>query len=237
MSREVFGHPPPGRYEYEWISIKGMGPMSSSRGVVLLPEDLLRIMPPDALRRLMLGRDPSRALDLDLVGDFPRFMDEYRADAGEPRVPFLHLVTVAQTVGGNAELAAEMLRRGGYEEAARDPEKLSRDLSYARNWAEEWAPEPLRLRVLDPEESREAAVELDEEQRAYLRAVSEKLGEGMDGEKVQDLLYSTALEGGIKPKRAFVAVYTVLIGKKSGPKAGPFVAGMPVEIVRERFGV
>ncbi len=114
MVREVFNYRVPGRYEYEWISVKGKGPMSSSKGIVLLPKDLLRIMPPDALRRMMLGRDPSRALEIDLEDGFPRFMDEYRASTGEPFVPFTHLVTVAQTVGGNVDAAAGMLRRGGY---------------------------------------------------------------------------------------------------------------------------
>jgi lysyl-tRNA synthetase class 1 len=57
----------------------------------------------------------------------------------------------------------------------------------------------------------------------------------MDGEAVQEMLYSTAIRREIKPKKAFAAVYTVLLGKKSGPKAGPFVAGLPDGIVRERF--
>ncbi len=237
MAREVFGYPVPGRYEYEWISIKGQGAMSSSKGIVLLPKDLLRIMPPNALRRMMLGRDPARAIELDLGEGFPRFMDEYRAETGEPFVPFNHLVVVAQTVGGDVDAAAEMLRRGGYAEAAEDPEKLARDLSYARNWAEEWAPESMRLGLLEPGESREAAAGLDDEQRAYLREVSEKLAPEMDGEAVQDLLYSTAIGRGIKPKRAFAAVYRVLLGKTSGPKAGPFIAGLPDERVRERLSV
>jgi len=235
MAREVFHYPVPGRYEYEWIGLKGRGDMSSSRGIVLLPKDLLRIMPPDALRRMVLGRDPSRRSDLELGEGFPRFMDEYRAEPGEPFVPFTHLVTVAQTVGEDVDAAAEMLRRGGYEEAARDREKLARDLAYARNWAEEWAPESMRLRLLSVEEAREAARDLDEEQRAYLAAVAEKLSPEMSGDEVQDLLYSTAVERGLKPKKAFAAVYTVLLGKKSGPKAGPFVAGLPFEMVRERF--
>ena len=235
MAREVFHYPVPGRYEYEWIGLKGKGAMSSSRGIVLLPKDLLEIMPPDAMRRMVLGRDPSRAWDLDLAGGFPRFMDDYWASVEERPAPFNHLVTVAQTVGGDVGTAAEMLRRGGYEEAARDPEKLARDLSYARTWAEEWAPESLRLRVLEREEAREAASELDGEQRHYLAAVAGKLDPDLDGEAVQDLLYAVAVEQGIKPKRAFAAVYTVLLGRKSGPKAGPFVAGLPTEVVRERF--
>ncbi len=240
MSREVFHYPIPGRYEYEWINLKGKGPLSSSRGVVLLPKDLLRIMPPDALRRMMLGRDPARALELDLWEGFPRFMDEYRAEAGEPSVPFNHLVTVAQTVPGSPKgwfEAEKILRRDGYEDAIDDPESVARDRCYARNWVKEWAPESRRFRVLDPLEAAANAAQLDDEQRAYLRAAAGKLGPEMDGDSVQDLLYSTAIEMRLKPKRAFAALYKVLLGKTSGPKAGPFIAGLPVEVVRKRFSV
>jgi lysyl-tRNA synthetase class 1 len=237
MAREVFDYPVPGRYEYEWIYIKGQGAMSSSKGIVLLPKDLLRIMPPDALRKMMLGRDPARAIELDLEAGFPRFMDEYRAEAGEPFVPFTHLVTVAQTVGDDVDTAAEMLRRGGYGEVAENRDKLAQDLRYARNWAREWAPESMRLGLLDVEASREAAGELDDEQRAYLREVSEQLGPEMDGDDVQDVLYSTAIGRGLKPKRAFAAVYKVLLGKTSGPKAGPFIAGLTPGQVTQRFSV
>ena len=237
MAREVFRYPVPGRYEYEWIGIKGRGDMSSSRGIVLVPKDLLEIMPPDALRRMVLGRDPTRRSDLELESGFPRFMDEYHAERGEPFVPFTHLVTVAQTVGNDADAAAEMLRRGGYEEAAADREKVARNLAYARNWAEGWAPESMRLRLLSEEEAREAAEGLDYDQREYLAAVAENLSPEMGGDEVQDLLYSAAVERRLKPKKAFAAVYTVLLGRNSGPKAGPFVAGLPVEMVRERFSV
>ena len=235
MSREVFHSPVPGRYEYEWIGLKGRGDMSSSRGIVLLPKDLLEIMPPGAVRRIILGRDPARRFDIDLEGGFPRFMDEYREEAGESYVPFTHLVTVAHTVSEDTDAAAQMLRRGGYEEAV--GHRLADDLYYARNWAAEWAPESMRLGLLDPAESEQAAAALDDEQCEYLRAVLEKLRPEMDGEAIQDVLYSTAIERGLKPKRAFAAVYRVLLGKTSGPKAGPFIAGLTLNQVRERFSV
>ena len=130
-----------------------------------------------------------------------------------------------------------MLRRGGYGEAAENGEKLARDLAYARNWAAEWAPESMRLGLLDEEASKEAAAGLDDEQRAYLREVSERLGPEMEGEAVQDVLYSTAIGRGLKPKKAFAAVYTVLLGKTSGPKAGPFIAGLTPEQVSQRLSV
>jgi lysyl-tRNA synthetase class 1 len=128
-----------------------------------------------------------------------------------------------------------MLRRGGYEEAAGDQERLEMDLARARIWAERWAPESSRVRVLGSQETAEAIQSLDPEQREYLAAVAEKLEPGMGGDATQDMLYATAVERGLKPKRAFAAVYTALLGKKSGPKAGPFLAGLPREMVRERF--
>jgi lysyl-tRNA synthetase class 1 len=236
MAREVFDYTVPGRYEYEWIQLKGVGAMSSSKGVVLLPGDVLRIMPPEILRRMVLGRDPARALDVDLAGGFPQFMDEQRAELGGTNVPFSHLVTVAQTVGEDAESAGEMLRRGGYEDAASQPDALSNELAYAREWAEEWAPEEYRFVVLEelPEEARS----LDEDQRRYLAEASERIPtESAGGDEVQNILYETAKEIGVKPKKAFGAIYTVLLGRKSGPKAGPFVAGLPPELVRERFAL
>ena len=235
MAKEVFRYPVPGRYEYEWIQIKGRGAMSSSKGIVLLPGDMLNIMPPDALRRMVLGRDPARALALDLADDFPRFMDEYWAGTEEKPVPFTHLVIIAQTTGGDPDRAAEMLREGGYEEAAKDTDKLRRDLTYVRNWARDWAPEFLRLGILEPLEAAEAAKGLDEDQLHYLDQVAGMLENGMDGDAVQNLLYSTAVELGLKPKKVFAAVYTVLLGRKNGPKAGPFIASLGVDAVRARF--
>jgi len=235
MSREVFHYPVPGRFEYEWNYIRGKGAMSSSGGIVLMPDEMLRIMPPNALRRMFLGPNPARALEMDPGEGFPRFMDEFNAEHGGIDVPFNHLALVAQTVGENVDAAAAMLERGGYEEAARDRGRLARDLFYARNWARDWAPESMRVGLLDPQESREVAAGLDGEQREYLADISTKLEPEMNGDEVQDLLYSTAVGRGLKPKRAFAAVYSALLGRTSGPKAGPFVASLPPEEVRQRF--
>lgn len=161
-------------------------------------------------------------------------MDEWRAENGGSDVPFAHLVTVAQTVAGDEDRAAEMLRRGGYAAAAEDREGLRRELHYARNWARsEWAPEQYRLGVR--EEVPEEAAGLDGDQRRYLAAIAGEIGSGTDGEEMQNVLYSKAVEMGLKPKAAFGAVYAALLGKKSGPKAGPFVAGLDADFVRERF--
>ena len=58
----------------------------------------------------------------------------------------------------------------------------------------------------------------------------------MDGEAIQDVLYSTAIERGLKPKGVRRRLQ-VLLGKTSGPKAGPFIAGLTLDQVSERFSV
>ena len=121
-------------------------------------------------------------------------MDEFNAEHGGIDVPFNHLALVSQTVGdergcggGHARTRRLQRRRRG------TAERLARDLAYARRWARDWAPESMRIGLLDPQESREAAAGLDEEQREYLADISAKLGPEMDGDGVQDLLYSTAV--------------------------------------------
>ena len=81
----------------------------------------------------------------------------------------------------------------------------------------------------------EAARSLDEDQLRYLNEVAGLLEDGMSGDVVQNILYEKAIELGLKPKRAFAAVYTVLLGKKSGPKAGPFITSIGVWLARQRL--
>jgi lysyl-tRNA synthetase class 1 len=235
MAREVFHYPVPGRYQYEWIGLKGRGDMSSSRGIVLLPKDLLKIMPPGAVRRIILGRDPSRRFDIDLEGGFPHFMDEHRGRDKKGLVPFTHLATISQIVGDDVDRAIDILLEGGYREDVRDREALARWLTYARNWAETWAPESFRFRILDLAEAAQAARSLDADQLRYLDEVAGLLEVSLDGDSVQNALYDKALEIGLKPRKAFAAIYTVLLGRRNGPKAGPFIAQVGVWIAQQRF--
>ena len=104
-------------------------------------------------------------------------LDEYRAEMGEPYVPFTHL-------GHRRPDRGRRQRRRAYAAAWRIRDVvgygLADDLYYARNWAAEWAPNrcagvarPRRVRA----GGRSA---LDDEQREYLRDVSEKLRPEMD---------------------------------------------------------
>lgn len=249
ISREVFGWEPPLPLAYEWISLKGQGDMSSSKGNVLSIARALEVVPPDALRYLVMRERPNRriALDpgvplLDLVDE----MEDARAAGRDARavelsraagfvpvgVPFRHLVLVAQAARFDAKRVAEILLRGGYGSVAR--EAVASRLEYARRWLDDFAPEDMRFEV---RESLPAEVSgLSAPQRQLLGRLAERLDPTLDGEAVHALIYDVAQEvPALKPADAFRAVYVAILGKSRGPRAGAFVALLGADFCARRF--
>ncbi len=249
ISREVFGWEPPLPLPYEWISLKGQGDMSSSKGNVLSITRALEVVPPDALRYLVMRERPSRtiALDpgvplLDLVDE----MEDARAAGRDARavelsraagflpvgVPFRHLVLVAQAARFEVDRVVEILRRGGYGSVTR--EAVASRLEYARRWLDEFAPEEMRFEVREslPAE----AVGLSVPQREFLARLAERLDATLDAEAVHKLIYDLAQAvPGLKPGEAFRAVYLAILGKSRGPRAGSFLVLLGAEFCARRF--
>ena len=249
ISREVFHREPPVPLAYEWIRLKGQGDMSSSKGNVLSIAQALEVVPPEALRYLVMRERPSRtiALDpgvplLDLVDEMEdatvegpdgRAVELSRAAGFRPLgVPFRHLVMVAQAVQFDLDRVAEALARGGYERI--DREALADRLAYARRWLDRFAPDEMRFEVR-AEVPAEAAA-LSEAQRRFLGRLADALHEGMDGESVHALIHDLAQrEEGMKAADGFRAVYVSILGKSRGPRAGSFVALLGAPFCARRF--
>jgi len=68
---------PPRKMVYEWIQLKGMGPMSSSAGVSIGPLEALKIVPPEILRYLIARTRMARHIDFDTGGKLFEIADEY----------------------------------------------------------------------------------------------------------------------------------------------------------------
>jgi lysyl-tRNA synthetase class 1 len=168
-------------------------------------------------------------------------MDEYRNRVENDLVPFAHLVTISQAVKGDVDAASQVLEEGSYRNDTVDREALARNLVYARNWAEKWAPESYKVRLLTLPEAREAAESLDQNQLDYLDEAGYWLnklvsaGLSQNGEVIQNVLYETSKEMGLSPRKAFVAIYTVLIGRTNGPKAGPYIAQISTLLAAKHF--
>lgn len=249
FAREIFGIEPPFPVVYEWIALKGQGDMSSSKGNVLAADELLKVAPPEVLRYVVLKNRPPRSIQFDPGMPFLRLVDEVddasaagvdsralelsRAAGFTPvGVPFHHLVLVAQIAGFDVDRAMALLERGGY--GPLDRRAVAERMAMARHWLERFAPDEARVEV--PEEIPDAVRDLDPAQRAFLSRFAEALPALGSADAIQNAIRDLANEeGGPGAKRGFEAVYTALIGRGRGPRAGSFIEILGPEKVAERF--
>jgi len=248
ISEEVFDYPAPDSVIYEWISLKGMGDMSSSKGNVLTIRQMLDVVPPDILRYLILRTPPRKSIVFDPGQPMLRLIDEYDRVVTEEgskrvcqlsavtkappvRVPYRHLVSVVQMAQDKPEEILNALKRSGYD-VSRKEEILAR-AEYARRWLERFAPEEVKFEIQSTLPVQ--AKELSEGQKKAMRDLSERLRDGMSAEEIHQLLYVIREEIGLEPKHIFEAVYTALLGKPTGPRAGWFLSALEPDFLRKRF--
>ncbi len=249
IAREVFDVEPPLPVPYEWISLKGKGDMSSSKGNVLSIAEVLDMAPPEALRYIVMRERPQSriAFDpglpllelIDAVDDAAgtdsrsRAIELSRAGRFVPiGVPFKHLVVVAQISAFDPDRTMEILRRTGYDGVAR--EAVVDRMAYAKRWLTRFAPEDIKFEVTSGVPSQAAL--LGPDQRAFLSRLSKSLRPTMDGEAVHLMIYDLAKEfPHTKPAELFQALYVALLGKPKGPRAGLFVAALGAEFCASRF--
>lgn len=247
--REVFGAEPPFPVTYEWISLKGKGDMSSSKGNVLSIERMLKVVPPEVLRYLIVRTPPARTIGFDPGLPLLSLVDEYddvesagrdlralalsRASEYRPvGVPFKHLVNVVQMANFDFRQIVEILKRGGT--AGLDEEALRSRVEYAKRWLDEFAPADMRFALqpaLPPE-----AKSLRPAQKEFLGRVAENLQPGMGAEAIHNMVYAAAGEGeALKPAEAFQAIYLALLGTLRGPRVGWFLAFLDRDFVVRRL--
>ena len=249
IAREVFDVEPPLPVPYEWISLKGKGDMSSSKGNVLSIAEVLELVPPEALRYLVMRERPQSTIGFDpglpllqlvdevddaaSTGTDSRALELSRAGRFAPvGVPFKHLVVAAQVARFDPDRTMDVLARTGYTGLDRDAVRVR--LGYARRWLDRHAPEDMKFEVT-PQLPEEAAA-LNGDQKSFLNRLAGSLDDAMDGEAVHLLVYALAKEfPATKPALLFQALYVALLGKPRGPRAGMFIAALGPAFCAARF--
>jgi lysyl-tRNA synthetase class 1 len=249
IAREVFECEPPLPVPYEWISLSGRGDMSSSKGNVMSIAEALELVPPEALRYLIMRERPQSTIAFDPGMPLLQLVDDVDDAAGSGTdsralslsragkftpigVPFKHLVVAGQVARFDVDRTLEVLARTGYTGLDRDA--VADRLAYARRWLARHAPEEIKFEVrtsLPPETSA-----LSGDQKAFLGRLASSLTEAMDGEAVHLLVYALAKEfPASKPAQLFQALYVALLGKPRGPRAGAFIAALGPGFCATRF--
>ena len=81
---EMLGSAPPHKMVYEWIQLKGMGPMSSSSGLTVAPMDPLPLVPPEIMRYVIARSKVGRHIDFDTGPALFTTADEYERLVANP---------------------------------------------------------------------------------------------------------------------------------------------------------
>jgi lysyl-tRNA synthetase class 1 len=246
ISCEIYDYEPPHPVVYEWIMLKGKGAMHSSTGLAISINEMLEIVPPEVLRYLIIRQKPEKHIEFDPGLALLNLIDEYDRVEGDKRayqlsqsgaskptdIPFRHMVTAVQIADDRGfDYLLTVLRRTSYDTS--DVEAIRQRANNARNWLSKYAPAFVKFKVqetLPPQ-----VKSFTKEEKLALSILADELEQGMSGQEIHDNMYKVASECGIDGKKVFEAVYTALLGLKSGPRAGHFLESLGRDFVVKRF--
>ena len=249
----IFSSNAPYPVPYEFINNVGdTKKMSKSAGNVLTPNQALEVMPAEILRYFIIGSKPGKTLQFDSGLGLYQLIDTYtkagleeastlkyahaeRSEETIANIPFNHLVSVYQAASENAEAAKEILERTGYENEVKSSwPVIVRELTFVAKWLEKYAPESVIFKI----QKSVPKVELTEEQTYFLNLLADSIettkGE-IDGQAMHELIYAAKDKAELKPMTAFQALYRVILGKDSGPKAGWFLSSLDRNYLVQRL--
>ena len=264
ISEDVYHYPPPGLLVYEFILLKGMGAMHSSKGTAVSGEEMLQMTPPEVLRFIIMRNQPNRHIVFDsglglltLVDEYDKEEEVYFGKEEElkgmkefkkiyelsqpyhiPKTMPLHLpyrhLVTVVQIAKTWSEVQEILTRTGQL-----PEKLKKeDEDHLRERADHvrfWLANFAPDDVKFEIQDTLPNVTLTTDQRTVLVAFKDKIPRlSWDPEKIHSTIYEISEEHNIPIKTAFQAIYKILLGQEKGPRAGYFLSNLPKEFVLTR---
>ena len=243
VAEEILESPVPYSFAHEFFLVGGQK-MSSSKGKGISVVELLEMLPPQLIRFLIVKTKLNQAINFDpsekdtiptLFDEYQKAADAYYKKSNEdlgrifemsqvgkikkpPKIRFSVLTQWIQMPNMDSEIKKE---------------NLGEWASYARIWVERYAPESEKFTV--QKSLPRATQNLTSKQRDFLKRVAEELDKKWNPEDFQKNLYEWGKELGISSKDSFAAIYTSLLGKNHGPKAGWLILSLDKEFVKKRF--
>lgn len=260
LMKDVFEAPAPLPVPYDFINMAGdTKKMSASKGTGLNASEGATIMPAEVIRFFILRSEPKKRLYFDPVEGVVQLMDEFAALSAKPdkseseqqlmyvcthgqqqqtvsRVPFSHLVASYQASLKDVAKTIDVIKRTEHAEVATaDAEIIKREIEFIDAWLEKRAPEEVKFALID---DLTKLSDLTDNQKAFLLELGERVAAAppdADGEWFHKAVYDLKDSSGLTPKDMFGALYQVIIGKQSGPRAGYFLSILPREWLADRL--
>lgn len=249
IAREVYQIELPEDVAYEHILFGGKK-MSSSKGLGSSAAEVAELLPPEILRFLFARVPYQRAINFDpaegntipdLFDEFDRGQEAYfkktNADLSrtweaskigeikeEFTLRFNTIVGYLKNLKTEEDILTEAEKAKGDKLTPTDEAAVRQRIKYAKIWLERFGQvESIEL------------PELTSKQKELLEVLADGLDAQMDETGLQNFIYNKGNDLGLKPAETFAAVYQILLGKSSGPKAGALVLSLGVEKAKEKF--
>ena len=260
ISKKIFNHEAPLFQGYEFIGIKGMtGKMSSSSGLNLTPETLLKLYQPEVLLWLYAKTDPTKAFDicfddgiLRQYFEFDKMLNDVREGKANElsadiiyncsvkgreiaTVPMALLVQLGSVVNFNVPMLETVFEKIGmpYREA-----DFADRLDRAKFWLEQCAPD--QVNKLRETRNWEVYNTLNDEEKKtieLLHAYIAKGGYNLDELNAELYAIPKTVYGTDMPEKElkgiqgafFKTVYKLLIDKEKGPRLYLFLFAIDPE--------
>ena len=260
ISEKVFGHKAPLFQGYEFIGIKGVaGKMSSSSGLNLTPETLLKLYQPEVILWLYSKTEPTKAFDfcfddgiLRQYFEFDKMYTAYMAGTATEHeasimynclidgrkletVPMSLLVQLGSIVDFNVPMLETVFEKIGtpYKHA-----QFADRLERAKFWLEQCAPEQVnRLRPFRNWEVYESLTEEEKQEISLLHTYLAKGGYSLDDLNAELYAIPKKVFPDLADDKAlkgiqgafFKNVYKLLIDKERGPRLYLFLYAIEVD--------
>jgi lysyl-tRNA synthetase class 1 len=248
--RDVFAAEPPLPVPYEFINRTGdTKKMSKSAGDTITAADLLTILPPELVWYFVIRYSPDKLLFFDTGDTLARLFDEFAELLAKPeksenekqlielclqgvetptvsRVPFTHLVASYQASLRNAEQTMAVISRTEHADVVeQDTETIKAELRFIDTWLDREAPEEVKFALRDSVQ----ASDFTDAEQTFFKALADKIASApidAEGTWFHDAIYQFKTDE-MGPKQLFQALYRLIIGKDSGPRAGWFLSILP----------
>lgn len=257
---DVFKVEPPLSVPYDFVNLAGdTKKMSASKGTGLEAEAAVRILPPEIIRFFMLRYPPSKRLYFDPIDGISQLIDEFAALLAKPdkseediqlneisvngikptisNVAFSHLVASYQAALKDPTKTLEIIQRTENKSiSSEEQEIIKAELVFIDRWLKKWAPEDVKFELAE----KVNASQFSESEKKYLRELSDRITKAppdADGEWFHKAIYDLKAEVGMEPKAMFETLYSALIGKSSGPRAGWFLSILPRDFLLKRLNL
>lgn len=259
IAHDVFGIEPPLPVPYNFINKTGdTKKMSKSKGDTFTAAELLKILPAEVVWFFVIRYAPDKLLFFDDGETLIRLVDEFSELLAKPNktaeeqqlielctygiekqtvssVPFSHLVASYQASLKDPEVTIDVIARTEHVDTAKQQREIIKtELAFIDQWLKKSAPEDVVFELTQKIDGHD----FSEQEKQFFTGLSAKIEsapDDADGEWFHKAIYEFKDSTGLSPKELFTALYRVIIGKQSGPRAGWFLSILPREWLIKRL--